>query len=371
MAWRALVVGLLVVVFVSVLWRLRLVVLPVFVALLLCAALVPVVTRMERSGVPTLAAAWLTYLGFLAVVVGTFSLIIPTMSAQLTGLGETVSEGLDDVEDWLVRGPLDLDRSDVREVRPDGPGRFSDAVSSSWSTIVSGALVVGEVLAGLLLSLVLGFLFLKDGRRFQRWALEHLPARQHDLASALGQRAWEGLAGYLRGAAILGVVEGAIIGGTLWVLGVPLAAPVGILTFMAAFFPIVGAIAAGAAAVLVTLVAGGTSDALIVLVVAVLVQQLDNDLLAPFIYGRSVQLHPALILIALTAGGVLGGIIGAFLAVPLAAAVSGVTGELWARYGEAWRTRRVDRATPPRSDGVAAGAAAPEVAPVGGGPASI
>jgi predicted PurR-regulated permease PerM len=348
-SWRLLLVGLLVLAVGAVLWRLRLVILPVFVAMLLCAALVPLVTRLEGKGVPTLAATWLVYLGFLALVIGTIVVIVPLMASELNGVGERVNEGLDDVEDWLVDGPLNLDRSDVEGIRPDGSGgagKISETVSKQSSTIVSGAIVVGELVAGLILALILGFLLLKDGRKFQAWALGHLPERQHELACALSQRAWAALAGYLRGAAILGVVEGLIIGITLWIVGVPLAAPIGVLTFLAAFFPIVGAFVAGASATLVALATAGTREALIVLAVCVVVQQLDNDLLAPFIYGKSVQLHPAVILVALTTGSVLGGIIGAFLAVPISAAVSGVSSELWGRYGEAWRSRPDDPGRP-------------------------
>jgi predicted PurR-regulated permease PerM len=346
-AWRVLLLGVLVLAVGAVLWRLRLVILPVFIALLLCAALAPLVTRLEQRGVPTLPATWLAYLVFLGLVIGTIVVIVPMMASELNGVGDRVSEGLDVVEDWLVTGPLNLDRSDVEDIRPDGSGNISETVSTSSSTVVSGVTMAGELFAGLILALVLGFLLLKDGRRIQAWGLAHLPERQHDLACALAQRAWDALGGYLRGAAILGAVEGVIIGLTLWTVGVPLAAPIGVLTFLAAFFPVVGAVVAGASATLVALATAGTREALIVLAVCVVVQQFDNDLLAPFIYGKSVQLHPALILVALTTGSVLGGIIGAFLAVPITAAISGVSSELWSRYGEAWRSRADDPGPPP------------------------
>jgi predicted PurR-regulated permease PerM len=345
-AWRVLLLGVLIVVVGAVLWRLRLVILPIFIALLLCAALAPLVTRLERR-MPTLAATWLTYLAFLTLVIGTVVVIVPLMASEMEGVGERINQGIDDVEDWLVDGPFNVDRSDLEDLRPDGGGKLSETVSEQSSTIVSGAVVVGELLAGLILALILGFLFLKDGRKFQAWALGHLPERQHELTSALARRAWDGLGGYLRGAAMLGAVEGLIIGLTLWIVGVPLAAPMGVLTFMAAFFPIVGAVVAGASATLVALATAGTREALIVLVVCIVVQQLDNDLLAPLIYGKSVQLHPALILVVLAAGSAMGGITGAFLAVPISAAVAGVVSELWARYGEAWRSRPDDPGPPP------------------------
>jgi predicted PurR-regulated permease PerM len=191
------------------------------------------------------------------------------------------------------------------------------------------------VLVGIVLAIVLSVLFLKDGRRFQRWALAHLPPQHHDLTRALAGRAWDALSGYLRGAALLGAVEGVVVGLTLWLLGSPLYGPMAVLTFIAAFFPVVGAILAGIVATLVAL-ASGPADALIMAAVAIVVQQLDGDILAPVIYGRSLRLHPALVVVALSAGGVLGGIAGAFLAVPVTGALSAVAAELWDRYGRDW-----------------------------------
>lgn len=195
---------------------------------------------------------------------------------------------------------------------------------------------------------------LKDGRRFQVWSLAHLPHRHRDLARAAGQRMFDALAGFLRGAATLGVIEGIIIGVTLWIVGAPLAAPVGLLTFLAAFFSIVGAIVAGGIAVLVALAGRGLAAAVIVVVVALIVQQLDNDLLAPFIYGRSLQLHPAVILVALTAGASLGGIVGAFVAVPLTGAIGAVSSELWDRHGARWVDGDGDGGTGTGPDGAVA-----------------
>lgn len=338
-AWRILGVAALVFVVTVLLWKLRLVVLPVFVAMLLVSVLSPLVVRLEKRGWRTLAATWLVFLGFVLVLVGAGTAILPPTVAEFDGLSGTVETGLNDVEDWLVTGPLGFDRSDVNDFTNDPGGRITDVVQSSSDSIISGAMLVGEVLAGMLLALVLTFLFLKDGRRFQEWATGHLPHRHRDLTVAATGRAWGALSGYLRGAAILGVVEAIIIGGTLVIVGAPLAGPVAILTFFGAFFPIVGAVVAGALAVLVTLATSGFSSALIVLVVVIAVQQLDNDLLVPFIYGQTLQLNPAVILVVLTAGGALGGIVGAFLAVPLTGAAAGALTEVWDRHGDQWMGR--------------------------------
>jgi predicted PurR-regulated permease PerM len=319
-----------------VLWTIKLAVLPVFVAALLCTALAPLVVRLERRGWPTLGATWLVFGGFLLLLAAIALVIIPPTAAELGDVGDSVRDGVQEVEDWLVDGPLDLDRAQVEEFTDDPMEKASDFVQSADLPITTGALVVGEVLAGSLLTFVLTFLLLKDGRRFQAWALAHLPAHHREPVRAGAGRVWEALGGYLRGAAILGSVEGVIVGIAVWAVGGALAIPVAVLTFVSAFFPIVGAVFAGIVATLVVLATAGPTEALIVLVIVVIVQQLDGDILAPFIFGRSVRLNPAVILVALTAGGAAGGIVGAFLAVPLAATVSAVFAEVWERRGERW-----------------------------------
>ena len=143
----------------------------------------------------------------------------------------------------------------------------------------------------------------------------------------MGQRGWSTIGGYLRGTATLGLVEGTIIGITLLLVGAHLVIPVAVMTFLAAFFPLVGAVTAGVVATLVALVSAGFTQAMIVGGVALVVQQLDNDLLAPYVLGRAVRLHPLVILLSLTAGGAIAGLIGAFLAVPTAAVIIALTAE--------------------------------------------
>jgi putative heme transporter len=334
LAWRALAVGVVAFLVAALLWKVKLVTLPIFVALLLCSALVPLVAALEARGWPTLLATWLVFIAFIAAIAGALTYVIPRTASELSTTGDAIDDGLDDVEDWLVTGPLDLDRSDVEEYTDDPGGRIADWAQESSDTLTEGFVAVGEFLAGTLLALVLTFFFLKDGRRMQEWLLDHVPRRRRDVVREAADAAWSSLSGFLRGAALLGLLEGTVIGLTVWAVGAPLAMPVAVITFLAAFFPIVGAVVAGAVATLVTLATVGTKEALIVLVVVVVVQQLDGDLLAPIIYGRSLQLHPALVITVLAAGGALGGIVGAFIAVPLTAVVVSVSGVLWRRASD-------------------------------------
>jgi predicted PurR-regulated permease PerM len=202
-----------------------------------------------------------------------------------------------------------------------------DVLQSQSGTLVSGTVLVFEVFAGVLLAMVTTFFILKDGDRFGRWFVGRFPEHRRDLSMRLGARAWRTLGGYLKGSATLGIIEGFIIGTTVWAVGGKLAIPVAVVTFFAAFVPFVGAIVAGVLAILVTLVTAGLDGAIVVALVALAVQQLDNDFLAPWVFGKNLELHPLVILVAITAGGTLFGIFGAFLAVPVSAVIINLLAE--------------------------------------------
>jgi predicted PurR-regulated permease PerM len=324
---------------VAVLWlvgQLRVVVFPVVLALMLTRILVGPAMWLRRHGWPALLATWTVLLGFLGALVLVGVLIVPSMVDEFGDLGPTLEDAREDVEEWLVEdSPFDLTQADVDEGRERIAERLRDAVQASDESAVRGAVLVVEILAGILLAFVLTVFTLKDGPRFQRWAAGLLPEASRAEARSMAAAAWDALGGYLRSAAILGVIEGIIIGLAVQLAGGDLVIPVMVLTFLAAFVPLVGAVVAGAIAVLVTLATGGLSGALVVLAVAVAVQQLDNDLLAPFIYGRSLQLHPVVILLAIASGSALFGLAGTFLAVPVTAVViSGLAARRRFRAGD-------------------------------------
>jgi predicted PurR-regulated permease PerM len=249
-------------------------------------------------------------------------IVVPRVVDQVGALGPTLATAVDDVEDWLVEdSPFDISRTELAELRADASDALNRSIRSSSDSIASGAFAALEAVLGLLLSIITAFFILKDGPRFQQWVLGRLPEDRRLLTRRRGSRSWSTLGGYLQGAAILGLVEGTIIGVTMALAGASLALPVALITFVAAFVPILGAIAAGAIAVLVTLSTAGFGPALVVLVVVVVVQQLDNDLLSPVIYGKALALHPLIILFSVVAGGALFGIGGTLLAVPVVAVV--------------------------------------------------
>ncbi|HSH60804.1 MAG TPA: AI-2E family transporter, partial [Acidimicrobiales bacterium] len=329
--WRSLVVAAGVAVVVLALAHLRILVLPLIVALLLATVLVPPVDRLQRAGVPRMVAVWLVMLGSLGLLVGLGVLVAPTVSDEFGDLGPTVQEGIDEVQNWLVEGPLELSREEIDRFRTQIVDQVRASGGSIASGVLAGAILAGEVITGLLLVLVLVFFFVKDGEKMCRYGLDQVRAENQELLGALGRRVWATIGGYVRGIALVGVADAVIIGIGLLVIGVPLVLPLSLLVFFGAFFPLVGAVVAGTVAVLVALVSGGPGDALLALGVVVIVQQVEGDVLAPLVLGRAVRLHPVVIIGALTAGAVIGGVIGAFLAVPVAAVVVAVAGELKAR----------------------------------------
>jgi putative heme transporter len=261
-------------------------------------------------------------------VAGVLFLIVPQTVGQFDQLGEDLERSVREIEDWLVDGPLGLREEQVRTYTDSIVERLSGDSEEVRSRVITGAQVAAEVLAGLALTGVLTFFFIKDGDRISAWLLNRVRSPRRELARLTGRRAWETLAGYLRGTAITGAIDAVFIGIGLALLGVPLVIPLALLTFFGAFFPVIGAPLAGLVAVLIALVSGGPGTALAVLALVFVVQQVESYLLAPSIMGRMVRLHPVVVLVALTSGGVMAGIIGAFLAVPITAVCVAVVGEV-------------------------------------------
>jgi predicted PurR-regulated permease PerM len=171
----------------------------------------------------------------------------------------------------------------------------------------------------LFLTAVVAFFIVKDGERFWGWLLSKAPAADRDRLASTGAAAWVTLRRYLYGTAVVGLVNGTAVAITLLILDVPLVIPLAILMFLGAFFPLIGAIVSGSVIALITLATNGLADAVIVAIVVIVVQQLEGDLIAPLVLGRAVALHPLLILFGITAGFVIGGIVGAFVTVPFVA----------------------------------------------------
>jgi putative heme transporter len=321
---RALLVVAALVVAGMIFMRLRIVFVPVIVAVLIAVALVPPARRLERAGVPRRAASALVFVAALAVVAGGIAVLAPRFIAEFATLGTAITGGIIEVRDWLVEGPLGLSPARIDEV----VDYLLETAEANVGLLTSGATVLIQIGTGLIVALVLSVFFTSGGDGMWSWFVRMTPRRHRGAVDASGRRAWSVLSGYLAGSAIDGLIEAAIVGVALLIIGVPLVLPLMVLTFVAAFFPLIGAVFAGVIAVLVALVSEGWLAALVVGIVFILIQQLEGNLLAPFVLGRAVRLHPAVVLVVLIAGASLGGIIGAFLSVPFAAVVWGIIKEL-------------------------------------------
>jgi predicted PurR-regulated permease PerM len=325
-AWRLLVVAAAAVALLWLVGRLLVVVIPVVVAIILVRALAPVDGWLRRRGVRPALAAAVTVLAAVVLIAGVLAATGASIASDVDDLGPTLSEGVDEVEEWLVANSP-LDEAEVQRWREEAGTALGDLVSSNRNAVASGAVRAVEVLVGVILAVIVAFYVLKDRQRLWDAAVTLAPDHHHSRARRMGERAWATLGGFLRGALLLGVVESAAIGLTLLVVGADLVVPVMVLTFLGAFVPIVGAVAAGVVAALVALVTAGPVPALIVTAVVVGVQQLDNDVLAPVVYGRALRLHPLVILLGVAAGGALFGLVGTVLAVPVLAVAINVVDE--------------------------------------------
>ena len=323
-SWRFLVIIAAAAVFVWVLVQLRIIVLPVIVALLISTLLAPPAQWLRERGWPNLLATWLVILGAMAVVGGAFAFIAPRIVGQVGALTEDLRAGSERAIQWLTEGPLGISEGQVQRFIDQASQRLQENSSTLTQGALAGAIKAVELVAATILTFVVTFFFVKDGPEMWRWAVDRLPAGRHRDINEIGRRAWTTLGAYIRGTALIALIDAVLIGIALWIVGVPLVAPLALLTFFGGFFPVVGAFAAGLVAVLVALASGGVIDALIIGIVITAIQQLEGDLLQPIIIGRAVKLHPLVVLLALTAGAIVAGVAGAFLAVPVAAVASTV-----------------------------------------------
>ncbi|MBT2519563.1 AI-2E family transporter [Arthrobacter sp. ISL-28] len=306
--------------------QIRLLVIPVLIALILAAAIGPFVNMLRRRGIPGAVATGIAFVALLLLLAGVTTVIVMSVRSQWNELVQQAASGLDELENFLLTGPFPLDQEQLNQAR-EGVIQFATS-SQVRSGALSGLSVVTEFLAGATLMAVILFFFLKDGAKIWNFLLRPFSGRREAKLRRLGSRTLEVLGGYVRGTAIVALVDMVAIGAALLIMQVPLAIPLAIIVFMGAFIPLVGATVAGILAALVALVANGPVVALIVVAVVIAVNQLEGDLLQPIVMGKAVQLHALVILMALTAGTILAGIIGAVLSVPIAAVVWAVI-QVW------------------------------------------
>jgi predicted PurR-regulated permease PerM len=311
-AWRLLVCAAAVGAVIVLLWYFRVIVLPAIVALTIAPALAPLSERLRRAGLRRGAAAGALVLG-LVVVSGLVAIVTASVVQEYDELVVSVRQGLDDLTDWLEGDPLNV------SLERDLDSSVRTAWREASSYLVSGVRSGVAVLTGIVLVVALLYFILRDGQALWRRLVERIPESERARVDRAGLHAWRVLGGYVRGTALIAFIDATLIGIGLAILGVPLVFPLAVIIFLGCFIPFVGATLSGLIAVLVALADGGPGIALIALAIVLGVQFLEGNFLQPIIQSRTVDLHPAVILLAVAAGGSLFGILGAYLAVPVTA----------------------------------------------------
>ena len=329
LATRALQVIVVVIVLAGIIFLIReltIVTIPLVLALIIASALAPVMTWMRKRGIPSVVATLISMFAIFAVLGGIGWLIVSAVRTQWEELYEQARDGFDTFVDWAQQLPFFPTSQQLDDLL----AQATDFLTSSQfgSGALAGAGAVVNFVVGLVLLVTILFFFLKDGPVMWEFLLRPFRGEQYDRAHRIGDKTVSVFGSYVRGTAAVALVDavGILIG--LLILQVPLAIPLAVLVFLLAFIPIVGATLAGAFAALVALVANGWVSALIVVGVVVLVNQLEGNFLQPVLMGRSMKLHAFVILVALTVGAGIGGVLGAVLAVPITAAVWGVI-QVW------------------------------------------
>ncbi|WP_331727980.1 AI-2E family transporter [Streptomyces sp. NBC_00158] len=321
----------------AVLWvlgRMWSVIWPLVVALLLTTLTWPLAAFLRRRGWPPALAASVVTVLFLLAAAGIVALIAVPVASQSGELVDGVAAGIQQLREWAAGPPLNIGNDQITGAFDAAVARLQNSVGSAVSTVATGVSTVFNGLVTAVLAVFLMFFFLKDGPRFLPWLTRQLPGRLATDVPEVAARGWQTLGSFVRSQAFVGLLDAVFIGLGLWIVGVPLVLPLAVLTFVSAFVPIVGALFAGLVAVLIALVSNGLTDALIVLAIIVAVQQLEGNVFQPMIQSRGLGLHAAVVLLAVTLGGSLAGVVGSLLAVPAAALVAVVWNYLRDQLGE-------------------------------------
>lgn len=341
-SWRLLVILATIVALLWLIKRLEVIVVPVALATMVAALLLPAVDFMDRRGAPRGAAVALVLLASFAVVGGILSFVISQFIEGAPQLVEQVTRSIDGLRNWLIDGPLQLSKEQI-----DQAGNTAiEALQRNQEKLTTGALstagTLTELLTGALLVLFTLIFLLQGGRSIFAFVTKAFPNHVRDRVRDAGRAGFHSLGGYMRATFLVALVDAVGIGTGLAIMGIPLALPLASLVFLGAFIPLVGAVVAGFLAVVVALLAKGFVYALITLGLIIAVQQLEGHVLQPLVMGRAVSIHPLAVVLAIAGGGVLAGIVGALLAVPTVAFINSATRVLLAEDPDAEEARQED-----------------------------
>jgi predicted PurR-regulated permease PerM len=333
-AWRLGLILLVIGVLVWLLAKVSFLIIPVMVAALLAGLLSPVVGWLRKSHIPKGLAVAITVLGFIGLIAGSLALVGRQLALGFQELWGEALTGVQQVQNWLAEGPLHLTATQIDQYIQEATA----ALQNNSSSILSGALsfgsTAGHFAAGLVLALFILIFFLLEGSRIWAFLVRLLPRQARIPADGAGRRGWTSMVSYARIQLFVAFVDAVGIGVGAAIIGVPLALPLGVLVFIGSFIPIVGALVTGAIAVLLALVANGPVNALVMLGIVLLVQQLESHILQPLVMGKAVALHPVAVILSVAAGSYLAGIPGALFSVPILAVANSAIRYIAARTWE-------------------------------------
>ncbi|WP_050070227.1 AI-2E family transporter [Arthrobacter alpinus] len=318
-AWRLAIVLIVTAMLIWLLSKVTILLIPIMVAAILASLLRPLVKGMKKIGMPQGLSVAIAEVGLVVVVIGALFLVGRQMVVGFSDLSKQAITGLIQIQDWLTSGPLGLSNDEITKYLDEALA----TLQNNTNVILSSALGVGTSVThfavGVLLTLFILLFFLLEGQDIWSFIVKFFPRRARPAVDGAGRRGWTSLGNYARVQVLVAAVDAIGIGAGAAIIQVPLALPLSVLVFVGSFIPVVGALVTGAVAVLLALVANGWVNALIMLGIVLLVQQLESHLLQPFIMGRAVSLHPVAVILAVAAGSGVAGILGALFAVPLLA----------------------------------------------------
>lgn len=334
-SWRFLVIAAAIGVAIWLVIQLKLLVIPLLIAILITALLWPAFNWMLRHRVPRWLAIVISVVGTLAIVSGLLWLVAWQVTQQWSSVQASTVEAVDRFRQYLIEGPLHLTSGQIDDLLGQGLAFLQEQASLVWSGALAIGSTVGHVLTGGVLAFFILLCLLADGAGIWRWTLRLFPIKARAAADGAGRAGWVTVVNYARTQLLVATIDAVGIGLGAFLLGVPLAIPVAVLVFLGAFVPIVGAVVTGAVAVFLALVYNGPWIALWMLVVVLGVQQLEGHVLQPLLMGSAVKVHPLAVVLVVAGGAMIAGIPGALFAVPLAAFVNVVAVYLGQR---AWQT---------------------------------
>lgn len=318
-AWRLAIILIVSAMLVWLLSQVTILIIPIMLATILASLLLPLVNGLKKAGVPQGLSVAFAEVGLIVGVLGALFLVGKQLVAGFADLSQQAITGLIQIQEWLNSGPLGLSNDQMTRYLNDA----LTALQDNSTVIVSSALGVGSGVThfgvGLVLTLFILLFFLLEGEDIWNFSIKAFPRRARPAVDGAGRRGWLSLGNYARVQILVAAVDAVGIGVGAAIIQVPLALPLGVLVFVGSFIPVVGALVTGAVAVLLALVANGWVNALVMLGIVLLVQQLESHLLQPFVMGRAVSLHPVAVILAVAAGSGVAGILGALFAVPILA----------------------------------------------------